>query len=120
MVGTWLMMRRFMDGSRRRLIWASGVVTACLFFLVPAIPVAVEVAQIPTMPAAVRANLEAEAKQILGNVSNQSRQSVMLIKLPSANWEDLTAEEALKLFAQRFFSSGVVRLVFISITRRQQ
>ncbi len=64
MIATWLMMRRFMDGSRRWPIWLTGAITVFLFGFLPVIPLAVDIARIPTMPAEVRASLLAEAKQL--------------------------------------------------------
>jgi hypothetical protein len=106
MVGTWLMMQRYMDGSRRWMIWLAGVVTAGLFWLLPAVPLAIEVAQIPTMPAAVRSSLEAEAEQISRNPHVRSPLPVTLTESPGADrdfYDELTGEKALKELDQRSF-----------------
>ncbi len=64
MLATSLMMRRFMDDNTKWPIWTTGIVTAGLLYLLPTIPMILEVRNFPHIPGEVRARLVAEAMQI--------------------------------------------------------
>ena len=68
------MMRRFMDNNVRWPIWVTGICVAGLFFALPVIPFVREVRNWPTIPAAERAQLMAEAMRI--PASAMTRQTI--------------------------------------------
>ncbi len=64
MLATWLMMRWFMDDNTKWRTWAVVIGSMCAFFVLPIVPLAIEVLTWPTIPSSVRASLADAAMKI--------------------------------------------------------
>ena len=102
LLATFLLMRRFMDGSHPFWRWGMGVATAFLFVTSPLIPFAIDIAGSADMPRDVRSQLLAAANQI----PLQNTYPLTLKELPISNLdsvEGISAQQAMEAYRNTDF-----------------
>jgi ABC-type transport system involved in multi-copper enzyme maturation permease subunit len=106
MAATWVVMPRFMDGSRQGLIYLAAGLTVLLVAMIPAIPVAIEMASLPGMTRAQRNMLSLEANNVARDLSAGSPMLIRLAEAPVPDANPLlkpTTQETLAMLEDRSF-----------------
>ncbi len=102
MFTTCLLMRRYMDGHRGMAMWLTAIGTVLLMIILPMTPLAIEVAQSPSMPASVRTQLVSESMEAWR--SSGTPQRITLVGVPDGgDVPNISGAQALGQFEQRSF-----------------